>query len=455
MTVGTLFRKGSNFTGNHVGVSGNGKMTKQRINGAITEMADEKASGFQDDGIFGKFADQEATRYAMDRIYEIDTFLTEENLPGKEYIESLDRLSPFREGINKRILQIGYSGDLSDIPERKKFLTGQYRKNGIKEPSDPTLRGWLSGAKMPAANSTGREDVFRLCFALEMTAGETAEFFLKAYLNRPFNYKKTKEAVYLYCLLLGKPYRDAVRIIQTVENMPHAVLDDREMETERLGMKIAGMKDENELIAFLTRHYYTEKEMHLTAFKTIEALLESCYDLAEKETAYTKEETRAVRTADALLDVIYDYDAYSMKAEGNITIQDSKFPRALKANWLDRQSFNNIKVHGKISDDVYRKALILLTFYRFFTSAYLAERKKRKESDIDLRKYADQFETLIEDSLYKCGYIQMYKRNPFDWLILYCAAFPNPVNQLRSVISYFFLDETDKSEDGKADFTGN
>lgn len=420
----------------------------------LTGMVGEKASGFQGDGILDKFTDQEATQYAMDRIYEIDTFLTEENLPEKEYIESLDRISPFQEGINKRILQIGYSGDLADIPERKKFLTGQYRKNGIKEPSDPTLRGWLSGAKMPAANSTGREDVFRFCFALEMTAEETAEFFLKAYLNCPFNYKKTKEAVYLYCLLLGKPYSDAVRIIQTVENMPLAVSADREIETERLGREIAAIKDENELIAFLAEHRYTEKEMHLTAFKTIKALLQSCYDLAEKEIVYTKEEPRVVRTEDALLDVIYDYDAYSMKAAGNITIQDSKLPKVLKANWLDRQSFHNIKVHGKISDDVYRKALVLLTFYKFFTSAYLAERKECKESDIDLRKYADQFEILLENSLYECGYIQMYKRNPFDWLILYCAAFPNPVNQLRSVISHFFLDEVDKSEDGKGAYHG-
>lgn len=95
----------------------------------LTEMVDEKASRFQG-GVFDKFTDQEATQYAMDRIYEIDTFLTEENLSEKEYIESLDRIAPFQEGINKRILQIGYSGVLTDIPERKKFLTGQYRKTG-------------------------------------------------------------------------------------------------------------------------------------------------------------------------------------------------------------------------------------------------------------------------------------------------------------------------------------
>ena len=95
-----------------------------------TEMVDEKASKFQREDIFSKFTDQEATQYAMDRIYEIDTFLTEENLSEKEYIESLDRIAPFQEGINKRILQIGYSGVLTDIPERKKFLTGQYRKTG-------------------------------------------------------------------------------------------------------------------------------------------------------------------------------------------------------------------------------------------------------------------------------------------------------------------------------------
>lgn len=404
---------------------------------------------------FDKFTDRDATQYAMDRIYEIDTSVTEEALPEKEYIESLDFICPFRDEINKRILQIGYTDDLADIPKRKKFLTQQYRKNKVKEPSDPTIRGWLSGARMPAAGSTGREDVFRLCFALEMTAEETAEFFLKAYLNRPFNYKKTKEAVYFHCLLWRKTYSDALRIIRAVESMFQTVSDDRDMETDWLGRKIAAIEDETELTGFLARHRYAEKEMHLTAFQTIEALLESCYALAEKETAYTKEETKTVRSVDALLDVIYDYDAYSMKAEKGLTIQDSRLPKVLKANWPDRQSFNNIKAHGKISDDVYRKALVLLTFYKFYAEAYLAQRKKYKESDIDLRKYADQFEAQLEDSLYKCGYIQIYKRNPFDWLILYCAAFLNPLNQFRSVIASFFLDEVNKSEDEKITFTEN
>lgn len=60
--------------------------------------------------------------------------------------------------------------------------------------------------------------------------------------------------MYLYCLLWGKPYSDAVRIIQTVENMPPAVLTDREIETVRLGREIAAIKDENELVAFWAEH---------------------------------------------------------------------------------------------------------------------------------------------------------------------------------------------------------
>lgn len=389
-----------------------------------------------------KYNDGEATQIAMDIIFDMDTQVDEEKLPGKEYMESLDFATPFRDGINKQIAQIGYVDDLTDVFKRKAFLIAQYQKYGIKQPSDPTLKSWLTGDKAPTGNNIGRENVFQLCFALEMNAVETAEFFLKAALLRPFNYKKTNEAVYFHCLLTGKTYNDAIRIIQAIGNIPQTVSIDRDMETEQLGLRIAAIQDENELIQYLAEHRYAEDEQHLTATKEIENLLQSCYELAEKETAYTKEKPKAVKSEDALLDVIYDYDAYSMKTDENLTIQDSKLPKFLKANWLDRQSFNNIKMHKKISDDVYRKAIILLTFYKFYATAYIAQRKKHDEAQIDLRQFADQFESQLESSLAHCGYVQLYKRNPFDWVMLYCAAFSNPLNQFREIISEYFLYET-------------
>lgn len=391
---------------------------------------------------FDKFADGEATQYAIRKISVMEAQATEDALLQKEYIDLLDTATPLRDGIQKRIVQLGYSGNLEDIAGQKKFVLNKYHEHAITPPSGPTLRSWLSGAKMPAGSSTGRENVFRLCFALEMDAVKTAEFFLKSYLSRPFNYKNTKEAVFFYCLLNGKDYNDALRIITAVEKIQPDGFAGRETETEHLGNQIAAFREEADFIRYLSGHRYSEKEQHLTAAAEIDKLLQSCYHLASKETAYTKEKAKDILSEDALLDVIYDYDAYIMKSEENLTIQDSRLPKVLKTNWLDRQSFQNIKVRGKISDDVYRKALILLTFYKFYAMAYLSQRKKRNEADIDLREYSGQFMDQLDSTLSKCGYVQSYNRNPFDWVILNCASYPNPLTQFRDIIYEFFLYET-------------
>lgn len=271
-----------------------------------------------------------------------------------------------------------------------------------------------------------------------MNAEKVAEFFLKAYLNRPFNYKNTSEAVYFHCFLTGKPYREALRIIEQVESIPSSETTDMTIATEQIGSEIASITDEEELIRYTASHRYEENEQHQTVVSKITDLLQSCYTLATKETEYTKEKAAVVTSSDALLDVIYDYDAYAMGKEKR-TIAKSKLPKAIKENLPDRERLAKILRHEAKNDDVYRKALVLLTFYNFYAAAYLSQRAYRAESDIDLLGYADDFEAELEGSLFECGYVQLYKRNPFDWLILYCASFPNPLNQFRNVIDEYYL----------------
>lgn len=395
--------------------------------------------------MFNKISDGEATQIAMDKILEMNTQADEDELPEKEYIETLTASAPFRDGINKRIAQLGYVDDLTDVSKRVDFLTAQFEKHEIEPISKATLKNWLSKTS-PAGDSAGRENMFKLCFALEMDAAETAEFFLKAFLNRPFNYKNTNEAVYLHCLLSGKTYNDALRIIKAVDNIPQTVCADRDIETEQLGKEIAAIQDEEELISFLAEHRYAENEQHQTATKKIKELLEDCYVLASQETEYTKDKPMTVKSTDALLDIIYDFDSDSMEKQ-KLTIKMSKFTDAIKENWPHRQLLHNIEKHNVHKEDVYRKALVLLTFYKFYAYAYISQRKKMKECDINLSLYENQFEDQLESNLAKCGYVQLYKRNPFDWLMLYCAAFPNPLTQFRSVIAEFYLDEVDDSED--------
>ncbi len=386
-----------------------------------------------------KFQEGELTQLFFERIIEIDQTLTEE-LPGIEEMEFLDSAMLFQEGINNRLVKLGFNGDIDSVDCKIDFLRKQFQKNKV-EPcvSEATLKNWMTKAA-PTSKDNGRENVFKLCFALEMSAEETAEFFLKAFLNRPYNYKKTNEAVYYFCLRNRIKYADAVRIIAAIQNIPQSQTVEKEVNTERIGYEISNITDEAELIKYLAENRYSEEEQHYTSVERIKSMLDSCFELAQKETQFTRGTSVTVKSVDALLDVIYDYDADSMQKNEKKTIRDSKFPKCVKANWIDRQAFHNIEKHLTRTEDVYRKALILLKFYSYYADAYCKARSKVREDEINFCGYADDFEAELETVLAECGYLQLYKRNPFDWLILYCAAFPNPLSTFRDVISKYFLD---------------
>lgn len=392
-----------------------------------------------------KFQEGELTQLVFEQILEIDQTSTEE-LPGIEEMEALDPAMLFREGINNRLVKLGFNGDIDSIDYKIDFLCKQFQKNKVEpQVKDGTLKNWMTKAA-PRSDDNGRESVFKLCFALEMSAEETAEFFLKAFLNRPYNYKKTNEAVYYFCLQNRLSYADAVRIIAAIQNIPQSKAVEKEMNTEQIGYEISNITDEVELIKYLAENRYSEEEQHYTSTERIKSMLDSCFELAQKETQLTREKSVTVKSIDALLDVIYDYDADSMRKNGKKTIQKSKFPKCVKTNWIDRQALHNIEKHITHTEDVYRKALVLLKFYSYYADAYCKARSKITEDEIDFRGYADDFEAELETVLAECGYIQLYKRNPFDWLILYCAAFPNPLSTFRDIISKYFLDVVSEDE---------
>ena len=126
-----------------------------------------------------KFADGDATIYAFERILEIDTELSNDELPEKNYMDSLDLITLFRDGINNRIVELGYpSADIDNIPQKLKFIKEQFKNNNIEPISDATLKNWLT-TTTPSDDTSGRDKVFKLCFALEMDAVKKAEFCQK------------------------------------------------------------------------------------------------------------------------------------------------------------------------------------------------------------------------------------------------------------------------------------
>lgn len=172
--------------------------------------------------------------------------------PGKADMEAMDSVSTFSEYVCTHAVRCGYAGSPEDIGALASFVFEKCKAANINI-SRQTLVNWLTKG-LPANTVGGRENVYRLCFALEMDAQQTREFFLKAYLERPFNYKNIYEATYFFCLNNGLPYSDTQRIIGTIES---AMVKDNPYAdniTEQIGERLNGFKTEDEFFRYITEN---------------------------------------------------------------------------------------------------------------------------------------------------------------------------------------------------------
>lgn len=371
------------------------------------------------------------TMIALDEFLDYD-FASEE-LPGVEYIKSLDDLSLFTEGIKKRIVQLGYEADLEDKNKIVKFISDLCKTAGVAI-SRQTITNWFESGSADSS-SRGRKNIYKLCFALKMNAEQTMEFFLKCYLERPFNYKDIHESVAFFCLNTGRGYSDLLKIVEQIEKVDYYDNPDAEDVTENIGRDIQRIADEQEFIDYIVENRSGFIKFNKTATEHINGLLQKCNKLAENQRVkYFEEELRReVKTVDDLLHVIYGYPARRTTDGRNIykkSIAASEFPDLIKRNFPQRQQFEHI-FKGKASYDVLRKALIVLGFFRFFADMDL--------EGVESAELFDEFALEIDALLNECGYVQLYWRNPFDWMMGYCACSLNPLEELRLLIDEFYL----------------
>ena len=377
-----------------------------------------------------RFDDHHATQYAYGEMFNYDFSVID--LPGREYFDNIDDRSLFVEGVTARACGLGYQTDADLID----FLLKLCKDAGVAL-SRQTITNWIAKGA-PASGESGRENVYKLCFALKMNAEQTAEFFLKAYFERPFNYKNLREAIYFFCMNTGLTYADATRIIEKVESMQVIENPAAQSITQEIGATLQSLHTEDELIDFLQQNRSGFTVQNKTATERINHLLEECYRLA------TQLEDKKVSNVDELLSIIYGYNARATFGQQDATgksisipvykrsISDSGFPALIRKNFPQRQQFENI-TKNKASYDVIRKALIMLRFYYFFATL-----ECRKLSVVDRH---DEFVDAMDMDLDECGYIQLYWRNPYDWMFGYCACAENPLQELKDLIQEYYLDD--------------
>lgn len=429
-----------------------------------------------------RFEENMATQIALNKFLWYD--FEHEDIPGKEYIETLETASPFADKLREIAVTHCNSGELTDDKKIIDFLLEELKTQGIINEenyrvSKSNLTNWLgpkNGNSAPVMPGK-RESVYQICFALQLNEHETGEFFVKGYLERPYNFKDLKETVYYYCLKNKLNYSEALELYQTVKEMPCHENPSVETDTSTIGSVISNIDSKDEFIDYIQQNRWLFETKSLSAKKAIADLIKDCIPLAENErnTFNFSERQEAIAnrdkkmeeddgkdrsknfdvkppgdesivSAEALLSVIYGYYAREVRVEEKKTVQiynktlnkDSQFPRLIREKMVSNAMQLSALQKGTASDSITRSALILFIFYYFFSKAKFNATEGNWENTIEL---FDEFVDFADNILLKCGYGQLYWRNPYDWMIGYCAKATNPVDQLRLLIDEFFLDD--------------
>ena len=334
----------------------------------------------------------------------------------------------FYNGVYESVIKIGYTGKRNNALGIRFFICEQFRKHNIQMPGkkDNTginIQNWLE-VSPPNDSDQSRDNVYRLCFALEMNAVETEAFFLKSYLCRPFNFKDRKECVYYFCLNTKRNYSDAERLITKVESMSPTCVD-KNVETRNIGIALSEIIEEEDFLKEMPKYIYQKSDQQHTVRKEIIELDKKCRKIAKIEGRVS------------LLNFIY-YD--KQRQIGNKFLSREKclgeeFPEYITTNFPLEITLSNIINHKIVSNDRCRKLLVLLHFFEFYGHQHcLSVQKGTPYSDVDLAPLYRQFEMSLDEKLNKCGFVELYYRNPYDAFFLSCAKKKDPLYEFRKMI---------------------
>ncbi len=350
-------------------------------------------------------------------------------------IDKVNVHEQFLAGIIKAILNIGYKGEVYNTWDIIDFICEKFKEHKImikKNQNDntrSTIERWLSDTGSPPNDSEqSRHNVYKLCFALEMNAFQTEEFFLKHYLCRSFNFKDYKECVYYFCMNTERKYSDAKRLIEKVEALTPEK-HNKIQETKAIGDCLLKIKDEDSFIKVMPNFLYVESEQRKTVNERILKLEKECRKIAGID-QYEKK---------SLLRAIY-YDDKHINPIGNKNLNrsnglDEKKAPYISTNFPLETTLSNIKNKKQTTNDRCRRVLVLLHFYKFYGHLYnLKINSGIHYSEVDLSDKYDQFEISLNTLLIECGFVELYIRNPYDAFFLSFAKRKDPLREFRKTI---------------------
>lgn len=255
---------------------------------------------------------------------------------------------------------------------------------------------WMNGRTLP----TEREEVLRICFALELPL-EQADRMLTLLTDQGIHYRNLWEVVCAHCLRQGLPYGEAKRLMEQLR--PSGSRERGYPATQAIRQDFQSVRGEEDLFSFVARHRESLGTHHNTAYRyfcTMLALLTG--EALEGEQTYSME-----YVADEYLRL----NVPKEKKTGRYT----DVQKLVKKNWPSPRS---IKAMKSRAEDVDRKTLLLL--YLVTEGTWGDEYDELDEAYIQPEEILVAHCHRMNKMLMECGMRRIDPRSVFDYLLLYC-----------------------------------
>lgn len=394
----------------------------------------------------------------------------------------------FSERLTNYIKLRGFSENENDSEAKTLFLFHMYQSIPEINITKSTLRKWFSGKNRPFFDIRARERMYELCFVLHLSYHEVSHFFHHVYLDRCFNCRNIKEAIYCYCFSNGLPYSRFLQLSHQIKEIcPEIFLQNTNpvctkpentvytlaltekirsftndndfikyillnknsflaynvkgrIEMERLCKKIRGSKRDQEQINRLRKSISNKKKITVS-FSDFDglAMKELFFNYSFYSPEQILEEIKGINITSNDFILFRIFDINLRKRSSSFSDELKNITRIAAINFPSKQLLSNILntrcqkgQQSMPSFDAIRKMLILLHFYEFCVEYRLESMVTVKtKSTVFYNDYLND----VNDLLTSCGYPPFYYGNPYDLIFLFSARTDMPLDTFREVIS--------------------
>lgn len=294
-----------------------------------------------------------------------------------------------------------------------------------------TVANWLSKGLRPKKSDESRENMFKVAFALGLSAEGTDELFHHVYLDRSFNFRRENEFIYCYCIETGKTYQHAQDLLTELSNdRPVSSLEmDQTIATKLIGGTLETLPEDEDVLQYIKDHPHNFGINNQTATDRLNECRERAREAVQEELERKGDEKKKNESikSDSFMFRVITGQSFSEKSNRFSLTGKFQLVKEISANFPQPQTLSKLSTKSgeKLSYDEIRKLIILFYSYWYW------EKAEEKKGDVEF----DEFESGLSNLLNDINFPPLYYGNPHDWFYLYCATTENPLDTFRGILA--------------------